>query len=110
MSPATHGPATHAPPPRRLVQQVILFIKITSIPYADSNTNIAGGLDLARTQVLSDTSGRNANRPNYKDIVVLISDGADNMNTRDRVSQAGKDIRNFGGTDNVHVITIGIGG
>ena len=93
-----------------LVQQEIIFIKITSIPYADSNTNIADGLDLARTQVLSDTSGRNANRPNYKDIVVLISDGEDNMNKRDRVSQAGRDIRNFGGNNNVHVITIGIGG
>ena len=93
-----------------LVQQGILFIKITSIPYANSNTNIVEGLDLARMQVLSDSSGRDANRPNYKDIVVLISDGSDNMNTPDKVSQAGRDIRNFGGTNNVHVITIGIGG
>ena len=78
--------------------------------YTAGNTNIASGLDLARTDVLPGTPGRNANRPNYKDIAVLISDGEDNVNSKDRVSQAGRDLRNFGGTNSVHVIAIGIGG
>ena len=74
------------------------------------STNITGGLYLAQTDVLSETSGPNANRPNYKDIVVLVSDGGDNINTKEEVAQAGRNIRNFGGTNNVHVIAIGIGG
>ena len=74
------------------------------------STNITGGLDLTRTEVLSETSGLNANRPNYRDIVVLISDGGDNINTKEEVVQAAQEIKNFGGTNSVHVITIGIGG
>ena len=74
------------------------------------STNIAGALDLARTGILSETSGPSANRPQFKDIVVLLSDGRDNINSNDQVAAAARNVRNFGGTDNVHVIAVGIGG
>ena len=75
-----------------------------------ANTNIADACDLARTDILSETSGPSANRPQYQDIVVLLSDGEDNTNTREEVADAAKNLRNFGGTDNVHVIAVGVGG
>ena len=50
------------------------------MPYEGGVTNIAAGLVTARTGVLSQATGPSANRPDYQDIVVLLSDGGDNVN------------------------------
>ena len=88
----------------------VFFVQISRFGYAGANTNIADALDLARTSILSETSGSSGNRPQYKDIVVLLSDGEDNTNTHQEVAEAAKNLRNFGGTNNLHVIAVGIGG
>ncbi len=53
--------------------------QIDAIPYLGNVTNIAGGLQVARVDVL----GRTTNRPLYKDVIVLLSDGGDNVNAEE---------------------------
>ena len=57
-----------------------LVWQIDGMPYEGGVTNIVAGLVKARTEVLAQTTEPNANRPQYQDIVVLLSDGGDNVN------------------------------
>ncbi len=53
--------------------------------YEGTSTNIVDGLNTAG-QILAATSGESANRPSFPDVVVLLSDGGDNVN-REQVGE-----------------------
>ncbi|CAH1783538.1 unnamed protein product [Owenia fusiformis] len=74
---------------------------VERIPYKGGATNIADALQLIRLAMLTSNNGA---RDNARDAVILITDGAANVNEDDTQPQA-RMLRN----NNVHIMAIGVG-
>ena len=74
---------------------------ISRITYIGSNTNTAGGLDAARTEVFTQ---RNGDRPNAQNVAIVLTDGRSTTNNQFTVPSAVR-LRN---EKSVVVFSIGI--
>ncbi|KAK3083543.1 hypothetical protein FSP39_025167 [Pinctada imbricata] len=78
-----------------------MFNAIDTIPWNYGSTNTADGLKTMRNQLFTSSRG---DRPDVKNVAIIITDGVSNINARDTIPQA-EAARN----DGIHVYAIGIG-
>ena len=74
---------------------------IDNIPWRYGSTNTADGLKTMHEDMFS---ARNGDRPDVRDIVVIITDGVSNINSRRTITEA-----ESARAKNIHIYAIGIG-
>lgn len=77
-----------------------MFEKIDNIEYIPGNTNTAGGIQTMRRDMFTSVNG---DRPNVRNVAVVMTDGVSNINSHNTLLEA----ENARQRDGIHIYAIG---
>ncbi|KAL5006010.1 hypothetical protein ScPMuIL_017168 [Solemya velum] len=85
----------------RYSSRAAMFDRIDNIEYIPGNTNTAGGIRTMRQEMFTRANG---DRPNVRNVAIVMTDGVSNINSHSTLTEA-----ETARLDGIHIYAIGIG-